>query len=139
VGGDGGGLLILLDTHALLDLGLPEIGLAARTACNEALHEGRLAVSAISFCEAAALIDRQRFQLDRDVRHWRDDLLIGGLVELPVDGEIEISAVALSDLHRDPADRLIVATALRHGARLVTADQRILAWPGPLDRQDARS
>lgn len=37
------------------------------------------------------------------------------------------------DFHADPADRLIVSTAL-DGHRLVTADQRILDWPGPLSR-----
>ena len=41
--------------------------------------------------------------------------------------------MALADFHRDPADRLIVATALQ-GHQLVTEDRRILAWPGPLNR-----
>ncbi len=40
-------------------------------------------------------------------------------------------------MHGDPADRLIVATALG-GHQLLTADQRILNWPGPLSRLDAR-
>ena len=41
--------------------------------------------------------------------------------------------MALVDFHRDPADRIIVATALQ-GHQLVTEDRRILAWPGPLNR-----
>lgn len=57
-------------------------------------------------------------------------------MEIPVDGDIGIRAVSLPDLHSDPADRLIVATAL-DGHRLVTADQRMLAWPGRLDRLTA--
>ena len=69
---------------------------------------------------------------------WRRDLLSLGLIEIPVDGEIGITAVHLENLHSDPADRMIIATALLRGAVLVTADQRILDWPGKLDRINAR-
>ena len=60
-----------------------------------------------------------------------------GLAEIPVDGDIAIRANELTGLHADPADRLIVATALG-GHRLVTADKRILSWSGRLSRVDAR-
>jgi PIN domain nuclease of toxin-antitoxin system len=55
-----------------------------------------------------------------------------------IDGRIGIRAAELEQLHRDPADRLIVASAIELGARLMTADQRILDWPGDLLRFDAR-
>ena len=74
-----------------------------------------------------------RIRLPDDVRTWHRDLLATGIVEIPVDGEIGIRAASLNGLLRDPADRIIVATALVGGHRLVTADQRILQWPGPLD------
>ncbi len=61
-----------------------------------------------------------------------------GLVEIPVDGQVALRAGLLPDLHGDPADRIIVATALA-GHRLVTADRRILDWSGSLNRQDART
>ena len=48
------------------------------------------------------------------------------------------SVITITDFHADPADRIIVATALG-GHRLVTADERILAWSGNLDRLDART
>ena len=48
-----------------------------------------------------------------------------------MDGVIGIRANALADFHADPADRIIVATAL-HGHRLVTSDRRILGWSGGL-------
>ena len=60
------------------------------------------------------------------------------LLEIPVAGDIGIMAAALHDFHRDSADRLITATALHHGAQLVTADKRILNWPGALLRHVAR-
>ena len=64
------------------------------------------------------------------------ELLDQGLIEIPVDGEIGIRANLLQDFHADPADRIIVATALNVYA-LVTADERILEWPGELNRLDA--
>jgi PIN domain nuclease of toxin-antitoxin system len=48
------------------------------------------------------------------------------------------SPIELSRLHDDPADRFIVATALTHGATLMTADERLLAWPHAMERHDAR-
>ena len=59
------------------------------------------------------------------------------LTEIPVEGEIGIRASTLTDFHADPANRIIVATA-HQGHRLVTADERILGWPGSLNRLDAR-
>ncbi len=71
-----------------------------------------------------------------DPEAWRRDLLTQGLVEIPVSGLIGVRAGLLSGLHGDPADRLIVATALE-GHELITADRRILDWPGKLNRMDA--
>ena len=68
---------------------------------------------------------------------WRADLLRGGLLEVPVDGQIGIDATVLAGLHGDPADRMIVATAISVGAQLATADQRLLDWSGDLPRLDA--
>lgn len=93
-------------------------------------------MSAITFWEVAMLHAKGRLSLLRDVDSWRASLLEEGLVEIPVDGEIGIRAASLSGLDGDPADRLIVATALG-GFRLVTADRKILDWPGPLSKLDA--
>ncbi len=68
---------------------------------------------------------------------WRLDLIEQGLAEIPLDGNITVRAGLLPDMHGDPCDRLIVATALE-GHELVTADERLLEWPGPLSRIDAR-
>lgn len=53
-------------------------------------------------------------------------------------GDVAIAAAELSGFHKDPADRLIVATARDEGARLLTSDRLILAWAGSLERIDAR-
>ena len=68
---------------------------------------------------------------------WRLDLMKQGLAEIPLDGNITVRAGLLPDIHGDPCDRLIISTALE-GHELVTADERILRWPGQLSRIDAR-
>ena len=77
-----------------------------------------------------------RIRYPDDVALWRREQLGQGMVDIPVDGEIGVRTAAMVDFHADPADRIIVATALG-GHRLVTADERILAWSGNLDRLDA--
>lgn len=131
--------MILLDTHTALWLraGDTRLGPAARAEIQQAWESDQVALSAISFWEMAMLRDKERIRYPEDVGRWRREQLKQGLVEIPVDGEIGIRANGLADLHADPADRIIVATALgRH--RLVTADTRILSWSGDLDRLDAR-
>ena len=79
--------------------------------------------------------DQLGFRLDLD--EWRHDLLTQGLIEIPVSGPIAVRASRLSHIHGDPADRIIVATALESDRRLITADRRILEWPGSLRRLPA--
>lgn len=129
---------MLLDTHALvwLRLGDLRLGSHARREIEEAWQADDLAVSAMSYWEAAMLTARGRIRLPVDAGAWRRENLDQGVIEIPVDGSIAMRAGLLQDLHGDPADRIIVATALE-GHRLVTADRRILDWPGNLNRLDA--
>ncbi len=129
---------MLLDTHVLLWFrsGSQRLGQRAREAVERAWAVDDVAVSAISFWELAMLVEKGRLSLPGDVRAWRRLNLRQGLREIPVDGEIGARAAALSGLPGDPTDRIIVATAT-DGRRLVTADQRILDWDGPLPRLDA--
>ena len=130
--------MLLLDTNALLWMrtGDRRLGGTARREIERAWQSDELAVSAISFWEVGMLVDNGRIHLADDVRAWRRDQLEQGMVEIPVDGETAVRAVRLTDFHADPADRLIVATALA-GHRLVTSDRRILEWSGRLSRLDA--
>ena len=132
--------LILLDTHCLIwmDQADPRMGRSARGLADAAIEVGELAVSVISFWEVALLLTRGRLRIREPATRWRHELLERGVVELPLGGGTCIAAAQLEQFHADPVDRFMVATAQAVGARLVTADQRILAWPGPLDRQDAR-
>lgn len=131
--------MILLDTHTLiwLSTGNSRLGERSRRVIDAGYQEGELAVSAISFWEVAMLVERKRVELSMSVTGWRKDLLGTGLEEVKASGEIGILAATLEDFHGDPADRLITATALEEGAQLITADGKILCWPGNLSRQDA--
>ena len=132
--------MILLDTHVLLwyERGDRRLGAQARRVFESALQDGDVAVSAISFWEVGMQIQKGRLVLSLDLDAWRRDILDQGLVEIPVDGIISARAGLLADIHGDPADRLIVSTALE-GHQLLTADERILDWPGDLSRTDART
>ena len=126
--------MILLDTHVLLwqEQGDRRLGLQSRRVVARALDAGQAAVSAISFWEVGMRIQKGQLALRFDLDVWRRDLLEQGVNEIPVNGLIATRAGLLPDMHGDPADRIIVVTALE-GHQLFTADERILAWPGNLD------
>ena len=100
---------------------------------DRAWHSDGVAVSAISFWEVAMLKEKGRLRFPEDVGMWRREQLDQGIAEVPVDGDIGIRTAELTDFHGDPADRIIVATALG-GHRLVTADRRILESSGAVNR-----
>ncbi len=129
---------MLLDTQVLVWLALddPKLGRRTRRAIEHAWAANEAGVSAITFWEVAMLHQKGRLALLTDIGSWRQSLFRDGLIEIPVDGEIGIRANELADFHADPADRLIVATALG-GHQLVTANRQLLSWPGPLSRLDA--
>ncbi len=132
--------MILADTNALIWFLEDEaaLGPAARRIIDTALADNMLGVSAFSFWEIALLVARRRLSTRSDPVEFRRRVLAGGANEIPVTGAIGIAAVTLPDLHGDPADRIIVATALAHDATLLTADRQLLGWSGPLKRHDAR-
>ncbi len=130
--------MILLDTHVLvwLDEGSNRLSKATIAMIDRALLEDRLGVSAMTFWEVAMLLNKNRLEMSLPVSVWRKNLLASGLKEIPVTGAIGVQAANLEDFHGDPADRIITATALLHSALLITADSRILAWPGLEQKHD---
>ncbi|MEA3232396.1 MAG: type II toxin-antitoxin system VapC family toxin [Thermodesulfobacteriota bacterium] len=132
--------MILLDTHALvwLDEGNKRIGRRTLDIVNEELSCGTLAVSAITFWETAMLVEKGRLDINIELSAWRKTLFESGLKEIPLNGAMGIRAGSMNNFQGDPADRMIVATALEISATLVTADKKILAWQGLTSKQDAR-
>ena len=122
--------MLILDTHVLvwLDEGNPRLGREAQQAIDTALASGQLGVASISFWEIAMLVRKERLHIRIELDAWRRDLLQNGLLEIPLQGSTALRAGQLQAFHGDPADRMIVATALERSATLVTADQKILEW-----------
>ena len=127
--------MILLDTQTLAwhDQDDRRLGQNARELIEHHWRLRNVAVSAFTFWEITMNRERRDFRKIPDVRTWRNELLKSGLIEIPVDGEIAIAAGRLTDMHGDPGDRIIMATAFR-AETLVTSDEAIMRWVGPLDR-----
>ena len=132
---------VLLDTNALiwLLLDIHRLGPETRQLADSALFDSGLLVSAFSFWEVSMLMQKNRMDIEQDMSEWRDAVLDMGVREIALSGDIGILSTELDGLPADPADRIIVATALAREATLVTADARILDWRGTLDRHDART
>ncbi|MGE0423793.1 MAG: type II toxin-antitoxin system VapC family toxin [Reyranellaceae bacterium] len=133
-------MTMILDSHVLLWLVRehPQLGSQARAACDRALTSDSVAVSAASFFELSNEHRKNRVALEPTPEQWCQNVLRLGIIEFPVDTPVAIVAGGLLNFHNDPLDRIIVASALRHDATLMTADAAILRWEGPLRRIDAR-
>jgi PIN domain nuclease of toxin-antitoxin system len=116
----------LLDTHVVLRWINESKKLSreqVRVLRAAAAHQEAMALSAISLLEIAALEESGR--IHDDVRLIFSFLQSQAFQILPITFDIAIEAARLRVL-RDPADRVIVATALVHRLQLVTSDQRII-------------
>jgi len=125
--------LLLLDTHCWLwaQLGITRrLSRSATALIREAESAGGLLVSVISIWELAMLEKRGRVALPRNIRSWIEDALSQpGVSVAPLTPEIAVESVHLpGDLHEDPADRMLVATARVLGATLLTKDHRLIEY-----------
>ncbi len=130
--------MILLDTHVIVWMLFEDrrLGRRTRRLIDAGWSAGDMAVSTMSYWEVGMRTQKGQLNFPLELDVWRREMLEQGLVEIPVHGGIAIRAGLLQDMHGDPADRIIVATALE-GHQLVTADPRILDWLGHLMRLDA--
>lgn len=124
--------MIVLDTHTLVwwVSGAPMLSRRAKAAIKKEQDGGEIVVSSISAWEIALLVQRGRLLLAMDVQSW---LATVGKIEAvrfaSVDVEIATKSVDLpATFHNDPADRMIVATARKLAAPLVTKDEKIRAY-----------
>ncbi|MGE8365916.1 type II toxin-antitoxin system VapC family toxin [Cupriavidus basilensis] len=125
--------MIVLDTHTLVwwvsrD---PLLSRKAKASIEKELDGGQIMVSSISAWEIAALVARERLVLSMDATSWFATVgQIEAVRVVPVDTEIAIKSVELPGVfHKDPADRMIVATARKFSVPLVTKDEKIRAYP----------
>jgi PIN domain nuclease of toxin-antitoxin system len=120
--------LILLDTHIALWLTLESRQLTRRSTARLAEARGRgetLAIASITLLETARLIAHGRIAIQTSLDAYMEELSSHFAI-LPITPAIAAATTRLpASYPRDPADRIIGATALVHGATLITADQRI--------------
>lgn len=123
---------LLLDTNVLLRLSLDsrDIGEAFKEEVESGLVGGDIAVSTMTWVEITRLHHHGRIDLGCHPGVWRHERLRSGLREIPVDGDVAVESVLLMNtgFHSDPADQLIVATAMLAGMRLATTDRKIIGW-----------
>lgn len=122
---------MVLDTHVLLwwlsaSTSLPA---RARRALAAATADGPVTVSAISVFEIATGVRRGRIELRQPIEDWLRDLMRLPEIRIePVSGVIAARAAGFDDgVHGDPADRIILATAVVLGLPLATADEKLRA------------
>jgi len=124
---------VVLDTHALVWWAdeSPQLSAPARAVIAGA---SAVVVSAISFWEIGMLIEKGRLRLDRSFERWQLAVLAQpSVLELPVRADIARTAAELSGFHGDPADRIIVASALTTQRHLISRDARIADWASSND------
>jgi len=122
--------MVVIDTHVLVwwVSGDKSLSTAATKAINSALeNRSEVIVSSISAWEISMLIEKGRLILSMDVNNWLDEISqIDGVRFMPVDIEIAVKSTVLpGEFHKDPTDRIIVATARKLAVDLITADEKI--------------
>jgi PIN domain nuclease of toxin-antitoxin system len=120
--------MILLDTHVVVWLAFDQAQLStnARTAIDDARQHGDgLAISDISLLELAMLSSKGRIRLNISLESFLREVEARFIV-LPISGQACVRALGLPAAYpKDPADRIIGATALVEGLPLLTADSEI--------------
>jgi PIN domain nuclease of toxin-antitoxin system len=125
--------VIVLDTHAWVwwVSQAPDLPRRVRQRIERGLEEDALCVSSISAWEVAMLVKRRRLELTMAVGDWLGaSEALPSVRFVPVDNRIALRSVLLPEpLHNDPADRIIIATALQLGAAVVTKDDKLRRYP----------
>jgi PIN domain nuclease of toxin-antitoxin system len=122
--------MIVLDTHVWL-WWVSDPAKLSRVAARNIKAASSIGIPAVSCFEVAAAVAKRRISLDRDTLEWLQQSLTLPRVELlPLSPAIAVKATQLGrSFPGDPADRLIVASALLASAPLVTKDERIRSYP----------
>jgi len=119
---------LLLDTCGLLALGNSELPRQSLSALGRA---GDVFVSPVSAWEVAIKYQRRGLRLDVAPLDWFVSLCAHyRLTEISLTTDLLCSSTELPPLHKDPFDRILIATALLHNLTILTSDRTIPTYPG---------
>jgi PIN domain nuclease of toxin-antitoxin system len=123
--------MILLDTHILIWWidNSPRLTQRHRQIIHEQQDDG-LGISIYSCWEIAKLVEYGKLELKFPIEDWLEIALSHPdlqLIDLTI--PIIIKSTQLPGFHKDPADQIIVATSMILGIPLLTADEKIIAYP----------
>jgi PIN domain nuclease of toxin-antitoxin system len=124
--------MIVLDTHTWIwFISNPDLlSKRAEKAVAAAVGDKSILISSISAWELALLVKKKRLKLTLEVADWiAKSESLPFIQFVPVTNSIAVKSANLPlPLHPDPADRIIIATALSVGAPLVTKDKKLLGY-----------
>ncbi|MCV3764658.1 type II toxin-antitoxin system VapC family toxin [Rhizobium sp. TRM95796] len=123
---------LLLDTCAVIWMSRHEdVSKEAMNAINYAEQDGtKVLVSPVTAWEMGMLLARRRITETKTAQEWyRGFMETAGFDEAPVTADIFMASCELPHLsHKDPIDRILIATAREHDLTIITRDQAILAY-----------
>lgn len=122
--------MIVLDTHIWFWVITQEFERFPEAWREQIETAEQVGVSAVSCYEIALAYQRGRLELPCLPRQWFEEALEpSGILLLPLTPEIACQAVGLTSIHRDPFDRIIIATALTYKAKLASVDGLFKQYP----------
>lgn len=116
--------MLILDTHALYWWVNRTPAKLAQQQIDVIETAESLAVSAMTCWEMAWLVKHGRIILQLQLSDWLDQVEANGVAIVPVSRAIAERAASLPEHHKDPVDRIIIATAVEHQAQLISVDGR---------------
>ncbi len=122
--------MVILDTHTWLFWINDSLDLLGKDALKSLKKENVLGVSVISCWEVGMLVNKQRITLNTDIQDWIDTALSYPKIEfIDLNPQIAVLSTRLpGDFHGDPADRIIVSSALKNNCPIITKDKQIHTW-----------
>ena len=124
--------MIILDTHIWIwwNQDSPQLTSFQKEIIENHRTDG-IGISTISLLEMSRLVNRGRLVLSKPLKEWFSIALAEeGIILISITPAIAIESYSLpGEFHKDPADRIIVATARTYNCALMTNDGNILAYP----------
>ncbi len=123
-------MILLLDTHTFVWLCMDRKLLPTRILQLMDDESADLFISSITATELGLLVNRGKVSIPCSCKKFlSENLSYFGIHEVPVDIEIALASTQLPEIHRDPFDRIIIATAQAHGMTILTKDRTIPTYP----------